>query len=530
MNEELEKTPLKFLVDPESVAKQIKSEIRANKEIIQHAQATNKAKLVALIELEWYKDLIFWASSGDIDMPGQIPNYKLCTDGKLDDSKKLGQDFTVLCLEGWDFLVKKFKGGPKILRNYVLNPKTNKPCILTNPVQIEILFEGKSYKKHVDGNWTAGPIKKLLCKTLELDPADFVFLDSSEKIELNKNDKVTDILNSAPGAWHLVLTEEAQNKPPASIKLEGHEPAEFHKLETDSLYSFLSMPLVSLYSLDRFKALMFDPNLQNMINKENQNSSGGRATAIVRKVMREFKAENQDPVSTEVFIKFMCRRFPNFQSDDIHNISISISAILNSLHEDMIDDEGNSPISHMFIVDVHGTKECDNCHGFVDVNEHVDTLVLPIPDGSANALDIRLEDCIARYAMPEVIPIAEFNKCAKCGKQGPFMLYKSVRSISDIVILTLNRFVANHLFETKDTSFVRFPFELKSAAFASESDATYVLKSIIFHKGDIESHVYEVALRLENDEWIYFTANGVCKVAKEELVNPEAFVLFYEKA
>ena len=520
-------TPLTFLVDPESLSKQVKSEIRANKDLIQHTQATNKAKLVALIELEWYRDLIFWASSTDIEMPGPIPNHKLCTDGKLESSKKLGQDFTVISLEGWELLVKKFKGGPKILRNYVLNPKNNKPCILTNPVQIEIIFNGKAYKKHVDDSWTVGPIKRLLCKTLEIEPGDYVFLDSTNTTEIDKDSKVADILRSSPGAWNLVLTEEAQNKPPAVITIDGRQPASFHKLQCDSIYSFLTMPLFSLFSLEKFKNLMFNPDLPSIINKNNPNSSGGRATAVVRKMIREINKKNEEPLSTEIYNKFMCRRFPNFQSDDNHNVSASISAILDSLHQDMLSEDQSSPISKLFLIDVHGTKECDVCHNFTDVNESVDSLFLPIPHAE-KALDVRLEDCIARYSMPETLPVSEYKKCSKCGKQGPFMLYKSVRNISDVLILNLNRFTANSLFETKNNTFVTFPFELKSAAFASQSDAIYHLKSVIYHKGDIDSHIYEVAFKVD-DKWLYMTTSGVIEVNKDELVNPEALVLFYEK-
>jgi len=517
--------PLTFLVDPESVAKQIRDDLKANKDLLARSKARNKAKLVALVEIQWYMNLMQWLMSQNENHPGPISNHKLYKDGKLETSKKLGQDFVAISIEGWEILMKYFKGGPKVLRNLVLNPKTQKPCILTNPIQIEIVFNEKTYRKHVDESWKVGPIKKLLCKTLEINHNDFVFLDSKKETKIYKDKRISDVIRENPGAWNLVLTEAAQNKPPTGITLDGHEPAEVRLFNSDVVFSFLTIPLYSFFYIDIMRELMFNPELHNMISKVNTGTNVGKAAAIIRKIFRELNEESKDQIDPDVYFTFICRAYDEFQNDDTRSVTQAIHAILTLLHNDTIKEDATSPISEIFGGEFHITLECEVCHEFTDKVEKFKLVSVPIPNSPD---DVCLDDCIASFSLPEEVPVLERGKCQNCCKLSPSTRYKTIRKIGNALIVYIRRFLIGGIFEKKITTFVKFPFELKSAAFVSEIDDTFVLKSVIFHKGEIESAEYTVAVNTK-DGWIYIDSHGACKIDPEELINPEALILFYEK-
>ena len=526
MNEESSETPLSFLIDPESIAKQIRADLKANKDLVMRAQATNKSKLVALVEIDWYRDLMRWIVAQDEDLPGQIPNHKLCKDGKLETSLKLGKDFVAVSPEGWDVLVRNFKGGPKILRNFVLNPKNKKPCILTDPVQIEIIYNGKTYRKHVDRKWNVGPIKKLLCKTLEIEPNDYAFFDSKKETELDKESDVATIMGELPGPWNLMLTEAAMNKPPSGIDISSHEAANMHLFDAEVAFSFLSIPLYSFFYINRLRDLIFNPDLQSMISKVSTSNNVGKATAIIRKMFRELIQEGDEKINTDIYFTFLFRTYEEFQNDDTRSITQSITAILSLLHNDTIREDSTSPISDIFTGMFHSTLECESCHEFTDLTEDFDIISVPIP---TSLDDVSLEDCIANFSLPEEMPLIERRKCQKCGKAAPLMRYRTIKKIGDVLIINIKRFLVGGIFEKKVSTYVKFPFVLKSASFASETNDTLVLKSVIFHKGELESTEYAVAVNTK-DGWIYISTSGACKIDSSELLNPEALVLFYEKA
>ncbi|EAX99187.1 Clan CA, family C19, ubiquitin hydrolase-like cysteine peptidase [Trichomonas vaginalis G3] len=517
---------LSYLVDPAEVEKQARSMLRAKKDLFTRLNASHQPQLVALVEAEWFKSFVFWLNSPDIDYPGPIPNHKLCKNGKLENSKQFGVDYAVVTLDGWNILIKVFQGGPKITRNYVLNPKSNKPTILIDQIPIEIEFQGKTFRKHVEGNWKVGPIKKLLCKKLDIPNQDYTLFDPSCQEEISNSSKISEVITTKAGLWHLVITEEATKRPPQIIKMENHKTSTFHSLSYDVGFGHICLPVLCLYSLHKVRELMFDPELPKFINKSDPTSSGGRTTALVRKIFRDLAKPTDERVSFDAFVNFVYRRFEEFAlTSDVRFAEHGVSLIINALHKDLLHEE-DSKISDLLFVETHGSLECESCHQFTDFGEFVDMLTVPIPKQTD---DTRLEDCIASFALPTEYSGADKMKCPKCGKLSNMTKFQTVQSARDVMIINLQRVTVEGILENKNTTFVRFPFELKSAAFVSTTDAVYCLTAVIFHQGDVESGQYKAAIRLPDDSWIYADNTATVVINKNEIVNPDASILFYEK-
>lgn len=517
---------LSYLVDPAEVEKQARSMLRAKKDCFTRLNATHQPQLVAIVEAEWFKNFVFWLNSPEIDYPGPIPNHKLYKETKFDTTKQFGVDYAVVTQEGWNILIKVFQGGPKILRNYVLNPKTNKPCILIDSIPIEIEFQGKTFKKHVEGSWKIGPLKKLLCKKLDIPNQDYTLYDPSGTEEISNSSKINEVIPSKAGLWHLQITEEATKRPPTIIKMETHKTSTFHSLSYDIGFGHICLPVLCLYSLSKFRELMFDPDLPKFINKSDPSSSGGRTTALVRKIFRDLTKPGDEKVSFDAFVNFIYRRFEEFAlTSDVRFAEHGVSLIVNALHKDLLNDE-KSKISEMMFIEVHGSLECENCHQFTDYSEYVDMLSLPIPK---QADDVRLEDCIANFALPVDLKQNDRKKCTKCQKLSEMQRLQAVQATKDVLIINLDRITVEGILESKNSTFVRFPFELKSAAFVSRTDATYQLTAVIFHQGDVENGQYKAAIRLPDDSWIYADNSATVVINKNEVVNPDASILFYER-
>jgi hypothetical protein len=114
--------------------------------------------------------------------PGPIPNHLLCEDRKLDPSKRYRKDFGVVSPSIDDKLSSFFKGGPKIVRPYVLIPGTDQFDFLLEPFVVTVRFGDQNLRKTVDGHWTLGMIRAQLCQSLDLShrKTHFVHPDSEE--------------------------------------------------------------------------------------------------------------------------------------------------------------------------------------------------------------------------------------------------------------------------------------------------------------------------------------------------------------
>ena len=106
--------------------------------------------------------------SKDDQAPGPIHNEVLFKNKKFDATKENEKDFVIMTVPLFEKCQEVFQGGPKIVRPYAVEPETNNPVLIMNPVTLSIMVCGKVLKKVVDPSWKIGPIKRILCHSLEL--------------------------------------------------------------------------------------------------------------------------------------------------------------------------------------------------------------------------------------------------------------------------------------------------------------------------------------------------------------------------
>lgn len=516
----MNKDNLLFTIDPLEKDKKDRELCKKHRDDIVKVTATNKAKLVALIEKEWFLDFIYWVNTPNADKVGPIPNHILCKNDKFDISKKFMTDFAVVTLEGWNFLVEMFKGGPKIVRNYVLNPKNGKPTVLNEAVQITINNNEKQFKKIVDPNWRVGPIKKLLCNTLGLDSNYYGIFDYSKETEIDLNLKVSEVIELIGIHWFLGITKYNENENSEFISLVNRDPLNVHPVKGES--SFIDVSILALFSVRKFRHYIFDKNIGNLINEANEKGSGGKITAMVRKVFAELARPGTDIVDSDSLQQFLVRRYKNLVSAENHSAYNSLLALLDGLFEDTATGSNQGPIADIVFGVFHSRLECEKCHSFSEELENFVVLDLEIPNN-----DTTLEDCIANLSAPKPIEIGT-KTCTYCKQNTISCIYSTVSSVSSVMIFRFIRFNTKAILIDKNRSIVTFPMKLDASSFVSSVNCEYRLVCVIYQIGEYDSEHYAVAILDSKKKWNYIDGVKGGLVEESDLINESVYMLIYQ--
>jgi len=210
---------------------------------------------------------------------------------------------------------------------------------------------------------------------------------------------------------------------------------------------------------------------------------------------------------------------------------------------------GNEPnckciVHQTFYGKLQSTITCQNCgdvnasiESFLDLSLGLDVLSkkkgLKAPTQSALSLQKCLDE---EYIRPER---CEYT-CHQCGTQEA-KKQLSIKSLPNVLCIQLKRFKQNNGLASKIDTKVSFPLKLEMFPYTNRArntsedakdrnelarSCTYDLQSVVVHVGNLETGHYVSYSRVGN-QWFKFNDHNVTLASKSQVLNEQAFLLFY---
>ena len=284
------------------------------------------------------------------------------------------------------------------------------------------------------------------------------------------------------------------------------------------------------------------------------------------RLIREEKTHGYSIYSPTLFIQELKAAYPEFADSKQQDTQEFLVFLLNA-----IDDEYHatspsiSPASDLYKglgVDI---ITCHHCHSQVQHQEEFFTLSLEIPGqdqlakvgkmgkdllnqedlvrnqelqstvwnrfkgifSSTAGTVVTLYDCLMSSTLPEILKGAESRFCEKCADLMTCEKQFLITSPPNCLILHLKRFKYS-FFGSKINSYVQYPLELQLGSFTvNKSSVRYELCGVIVHSGMAISRGHYTTYRKVEEGWYFFDDGNVRAAEVEEVLNQEAYILFY---
>lgn len=507
-----------------------KRDLKKRKEELTRPEATYKSIYLALLEKNWFKEFVVWMNTKNAPSPGPISNHLLYTDGKLDSEKKYGHDFAVVTPKVYDEIFPIFKGGPKIVRPYVLEPGTDKPTFILDPIVLTITYQDKVYRKQTDPHWKIGPIRGTLCQLLKISRRKSRFRS------FNDNEIIEDSLDVQTVSEHFsnsfILEVDAKEQPVSRFQFS--EPTEAHGLINTAINDYINSCIQCLIRVPPLIDFVLAEGFEEQLALENKKGSGGEIARAFRYLSQELLTAGNTQRDPIPLYKAVTSKYNDIIDFDRRDAVEMLFALLDGLFEDTNKSKTNqntSPIADMFFGIQRSHVECSICGYNDEVREHFLFMTVPIPTTGDKKQRILLQDCIAHFSMPQQPDDHTKYNCKKCKKAVPVFKTSAIDMVADVLIIQLQRFNGIASFSTSNEQPVEYPDEIDVASFSSSSQGLYKLIAVIFHQGYLEDGHYTcAALDQKDDQWLYFDDKNVLAVDPSGSHNDDAYVLFYQKS
>jgi hypothetical protein len=465
---------------------EFKAELFRRKAEVQRPEATSKCQYLALIEKNWFKAFALWMNSKKAAFPGPIPNHLLCADGKIDPAKRYRRDFAVVSDSMYDFLFSYFRGGPKIVRPYVLIPGSDQPDFILVPISISVRFGARVLRKTVDGKWTLGMIRSQLCRALDVARRRSRFTNATSGEVLRDQLEVGEC-----GTMDLALEVDYLR-----VSKSGFSCCE--RLDAPYLSLVPVQFAVGVYFVSRVPGLA-----------EGFLAADSRVAASVRRLIERLLSKT-DKGAVD------CREF------------------LTAIESGVLDGRGDDPADFLRILlreigtvsaKVLTNRECPFCQAFSDSQQDTVTLDVPLPPLAGE--HVLLSDCIAGFSMPEKMKESERVECPQCRRSVSALETRMVHSVGEALVIQVKRWVGAEPFPRFVDEPVEYPHEIDVASFASKSQGTYRLRAVIFW--NLKTRPSVACWDEDMDRWILFQEGTVFTIDSASLSQEDVYVLGYQR-
>ncbi|XP_060065800.1 ubiquitin carboxyl-terminal hydrolase 20-like [Ylistrum balloti] len=147
---------------------------------------------------------------------------------------------------------------------------------------------------------------------------------------------------------------------------------------------------------------------------------------------------------------------------------------------------------------------------------------------------INLQDCLAAFFSADELKGDNMYSCEKCKKLRNGIKYSKVLELPEILCVHLKRF-RHEFYSSKISSYVAFPLDgldMKPYTHKDINRLTLSLSwlAVICHHGTAGAgHYTAYCLNYTNEQWYEFDDQYVTEVDINQVINCEAYVLFYRK-
>ncbi|KAG2378345.1 hypothetical protein C9374_008488 [Naegleria lovaniensis] len=232
-----------------------------------------------------------------------------------------------------------------------------------------------------------------------------------------------------------------------------------------------------------------------------------------------------------------------YQQQDAHEFYM---AILSALTPAKLPNNRRNLIEDLFTGTSQSDLNCKICSNTSSTVEAFMDISLPLKAKSGDTW-IELEsltECLERYTKDENLDISSYS-CKNCGSQGNFSKQIRFKRLPHILCFHLKRFEHSELVHrnrktttgvsSKIDWFVSFPLQIEMKDFVVGEDGggvpdnKYSLFSVVCHQGDLSGGHYTCYVK-HNSSWFLCNDSSVYFAKESDVLNSEAYLLFYEKA
>ena len=498
-----------------------------------------RSKDVCLIEINWFKVLMYFLSKSGVEKPPPIPNESLFIGTFLRKDIQYKVDFDISDEETFDFMLNVFGGGPKIIKKLSVHPCTLLPCVILEPLQLSIRTENKGvFQKTVSPDWLFSDLKPHVCRAVRVDMKDVVFADNMRE-KINETMRIGDYIKEHGSTVRLTKHQRTTHSSLlATLPHTFAGPNSVSNVQSKSLSSTLPQHKLfpfpnglinlgntcffnaSIQCLARLKPLyqyvLSDEYLLS-INKNNPKGSNGEIAIQFRNLL-ENMTKPSSAVNPRALRNAFNKKFPAFANFLQHDAHEALNALLDTLHEDL-QENGESFISKIFYGKIKSTLTCSVCHKQTATMETFMILSLPLSDNS-------ILECIKTITRPETLDSKNLWFCDNCQANVNASRVSNIEQLPQILILQLNRF---HNLSNKDDKYIKYDQTLDLSSFIPFAPPLKLV-AVIYHFGEIDNGHYTAAvLDQEQNKWYLFNDMIAKQIRPTEVISPHAYILFYQE-
>ncbi|KAF0974723.1 hypothetical protein FDP41_006197 [Naegleria fowleri] len=229
-----------------------------------------------------------------------------------------------------------------------------------------------------------------------------------------------------------------------------------------------------------------------------------------------------------------------YQQQDAHEFYM---AILSALTPAKLPNNRRNLIEDLFTGTSQSDLNCKICSSISSTVEAFMDISLPLKAKSGDTW-IELEsltECLERYTRDENLDISSYS-CKNCGSQGNFSKQIRFKRLPYVLCFHLKRFEHSEVNRNRRTAgvsskidwFVSFPLQIEMKDFVVGEDGgvpdnKYSLFSVVCHHGDLSGGHYTCYVK-HNSRWFLCNDSSVYYAKESDVLNSEAYLLFYERA
>ena len=306
----------------------------------------------------------------------------------------------------------------------------------------------------------------------------------------------------------------------------------------------------SIIRIEPFYNFLVCDRFETYINKTNTEGSGGKIAMEFRNFAKQMTETSSAVLNPSNIRSVICAKFPQFNNYNQHDAQEFLGCLLNVLHEDLLElhrvhnnlsvytprsqdkadsepDQQFSPIGDIFFSLMEAKIECPKC-GFSNTHkEHLLFFPLSLPDQSQ---EVSLPSLIKKFQSREVLDSGNTWCCDNCNNHVQAIRESSFIFAPEVLIIHLKRFAVGNYGMIKIETPVSYPNEFSGGLLTSTEYHVYILVSVIFHIGTLNTGHYTAASwDPASKRWFLFNDSKVTEITTDKVHSPDAYLLFYQK-